>query len=208
MSKNAKILENCHWILSNVIFCDILVLVIKMKKTVVILILLVLCVCGCKNNDPYSEFKHSDLKNYDVSNRYYYVDYNNKYTHEYILTDITPENSEGGIEALFYKVGTDDYILLDEIESCNSSGDYKSKNYSYFYKDKLYINRCSGGAVLEYSLSGSKTTKIDLYSKFDTKLRLSSIINVDDYYIYYNGSTSYSAPTEVVKCSRESYKCE
>ncbi len=178
-----------------------------MKKNVVILLFLILCVCGCENNSQYTDFKHYNLKNYDITNRYSYVDDDN-HKHEYIITDITPENNEERISGLFYKVTDDDYILLDEINSCNSSEAYKNKNQNYFYGDKLYVNRCSGGVVLEYTLSGSKTSKIDLLSKLDSKLMLTSIKNVDDDYIYYNGSASISSSDEVVKCSRNSYKCQ
>ncbi len=178
-----------------------------MKKNIFILLFLILCICGCEKNNLYADFKHYDLKEHDITNRYSYVDDNN-HKHEYIITDITPENSEEIINGLFYKVADGDYILLDEINSCNSSEAYKSKNQNYFYDNKLYINRCSGGTVLEYTLSGSKTSKIDLLSKLDSKLMLISIDNVDNDYIYYNGSPSISSTSKIVKCSRNNYKCQ
>lgn len=189
------------------ILYDIIVLVIKVKKNIFILLFLILCVCGCENKNQYTDFKHYNLKDYDITNKYSFVDDNN-YKHEYVITDITPENSEEIINGLFYKVANNDYILLDEIKSCNSSEAFKSKNQNYFYNDKLYVNRCSGGVVLEYTLSGSKTSKKDLLSKLDSKLMLTSINNVDDDYIYYNGSSSISGSTEVTKCSRKNYKCQ
>lgn len=189
------------------ILCDIIVLVIKVKKNIFILLFLILCVCGCEKKVQYTDFKHYDLKGYDITNKYSLVDDNN-YKHEYVITDITPEYSEEIINGLFYKVSENDYILLDEIKSCNSLEAFKSKNQNYFYNDKLYVNRCSGGVVLEYTLSGSKTSKKDLLSELDSKWMLISISNVDDDYIYYNGRASISGTTEIVKCSKANNKCE
>lgn len=35
---------------------------------------MILCVCGCENNNQYTDFKHYDLRNYDITNKYSYVD--------------------------------------------------------------------------------------------------------------------------------------
>lgn len=163
--------------------------------------------CGCEKNNQYDNFEHYDLTNYDTSNSYIYIGDNNQ-KYEYIVTDITPKASEERIDGLFYKISDNDYILLDQISSCTSTEAYKNSKQTYFYDNKLYVNRCSGGVVLEYTLSGSETEKVNLLSKFNSSYMLTSINKVDEKYIYYNGSISISSPTEIIKCSREDYNCE
>ena len=181
-------------------------MVIKLKKHVIIFLFLIFYVCGCEKSNQYTNFEHYDLTNYDTTNKYTYVGDDN-YKYEYVITDITPESSEERINGLFYKVSDNDYILLDEIKSCNSSEAYKSDKQNYFYGESLYVNRCSGGVVLEYTLSGSKTAKTDLLSKLDSSFILISINSVDEKYVYYNGSARFSCPSEVIKCSIEDYTC-
>lgn len=184
-----------------------MILVMRVRKRIIMFLLLVLFMCGCEKHDQYDNFEHYDLTNYDTSNSYTYVDDNNlKY--EYVVTDITPEASEEIINGLFYKVSDNDYILLDTINSCTYIEAYKNYKQTYFYDNKLYVNRCSGGIVLEYTLSGSETEKVNLLSKLNSSYMLISINKVDEKNIYYNGSASYSSPTEIIKCSREDYKCE
>ena len=92
-----------------------------------------LSLCGCQKIEPYADFEHYDLKNYITTNKYTIIDDNNK--HVYIITDITPDNSEAIINGLFYKVADDDYILLDKIDSC-SKAEFYDENYNYFYDKK------------------------------------------------------------------------
>lgn len=183
-------------------------MIVKKNIFLICIFVITICLTGCvTTKESFSDFEHSDLSNNDISNNYYYVDDNN-YKQEYIITDITSNGSEEILNGLFYKVGENDYILLDKFSSCNSVSAYKSKNQNYFYNNKLYVNRCSGGVVLEYTLDGADTAKKDLLSEFDTTLMLNSIEKVDENYIYYKGSNSYSGPTQVIKCSHKNYNCE
>lgn len=176
-----------------------------MKKIVGLFLLVILCACGCNNNDDVlSDFKHSDLKNNDVSNRYYYVNAD-KQREEYIITDITPKNNEERINGLFYKVSDNDYILLDEFSSCTSDNAYKSNEQNFFYENRLYIIRCSGGIVSEYKLDGANTEKKDL--SYISDLRLKSIIDVSDGFIYFNGEDDLG-DSKNIKCSQKTYNCE
>ena len=177
-----------------------------MKKHIVILLFFCLFLSGCSKNE-YSNFEHYDLKNYDTSRKYVYMD-DNKVLQEYVITDITPKESLQVVNALFYKVGENDYILLDEIKYCDNPNSYQNNKYAYFYNNKLYIAGCDGGLLLEYTLDGSNIEKIDLLTKFDSKYMLYSIENIDEKYIYYSGKESISSLIESIKCSRQTYKCE
>lgn len=179
-----------------------------MKKYCFVLFLMMF-ICGCDNDNgnELDNYEHYDLRNQYNLITYSYVDENN-HTHLYKIADITPEKSEEIINGLFYKISNDDYILIDKIKSCNSSSEYKIKKYNYFYNNKLYVNRCSGGVVLEYTLSGINIEKKNLLSKFDSKLMLSSIEKVDDDYVYYTGYESISGPIHTTRCSIKNYKCE
>lgn len=180
-------------------------MVIKVQKHLIIL-LFILMLSGCNKNE-YREFEHYDLKEYDTSIRHVYMD-EERILHEYVITDVTPAESLEIVNALFYKIADDDYILLDEILFCDNPNSYQNSKYAYFYNDKLYIAGCSGGLLLEYTLDGSNTQKIDLLTKLDSKYILYSINNVDEEYIYYNGSANTSSPMEIIKCKKDTYECE
>lgn len=170
-----------------------------MKKIFVLLALCILCFCGCTKQDKYDSFEHYDLLDKDTTSTNYsfYNDNNQKET--YIVTDITPENSEEIINGLFYKVEDNDYILIDSFSSCNNSADYKSKEDNYFYNNKLYIIRCSGGLVSEYNLNGAETSKRDLSSNFG--ILNASITDIKDGYVYITGKN------KKLKCSQKTYEC-
>lgn len=178
----------------------------KHKVILLLLLFLILILSGCSKN-KYSNFEHYDLKNYDTSRKYVYMD-NNKILHEYVITDITPKESLEIVNALFYQIEKDDYILLDEIRFCDNPNSYQNNSYAYFYNNKLYITGCDGGLLLEYTLNGNNIEKIDLLTKFDTNYMLYKIENIDEEYIYYSGKKSISDSLESVKCSRQTYKCE
>lgn len=171
-----------------------------MKKILVISIICILCFCGCNKQDKYEGFEHYDLLDRDTTSMSYsfYNDNNQKET--YIVTDITPKNSEEIINGLFYEVGENDYILIDSFSSCNNSADYKSKADNYFYNNKLYIIRCSGGIVYEYTLNGENTAKKDLSSQIG--IYNASIVDIKDGYIYIEGKD------KKIKCSQETYECK
>lgn len=170
-----------------------------MKKTTLLLILCILCFCGCTKQDKYDSFEHYDLLDKDTTSTNYsfYNDNNQKET--YIVTNITPENSEEIINGLFYKVGDNDYILIDSFSSCNNPNGHKSEKHNYFYNNKLYIIRCSGGTVYEYTLNREETTKKDLSSQI--VLYNASIIDIKNGYIYIEGKDKN------IKCSQKTYEC-
>lgn len=187
-----------------------------MKKIVtVIFIILFICRCEKDNNKNQPEqVKYYNSNDYNLNeydpmkiNRYSYTNQDGE-TYEYVITDISQEESEEKKEGLFYKNSDDDYILLDEIDSCGYPTAYNNKRYTYFYNNKLYIIRCSGGRVLEYTLSEIKTVKKDLLPLLNTSLRLVGIDYIDDKSIYYEGSIDFTGPQKKIKCSRDDYTCE
>lgn len=188
-------------------------------KKIIFLILfgcIFLTACGNK----YKNFEHYDLRKLNIND--YTFHYDNR-DDTYAVADITNiKNDMGGIVGLFYKISDDDYILLDEIESCgNTDSDYILSNVAnYFYqrKDnnqaKLYTSRCLGANLLyEYTLEKEKISKKQLefdYSditKGTDTINSSRILNVDDDYIYLDVSLN-SARTQVnIKCDFNSMKC-
>ena len=192
-----------------------------MRKVYIILLLsIAIMTFGCENNN-YKDFEHYTLDNKELKTHAFF-DEKNKL--EYAITDITEEKKdEGGIEGLFYKVAPNDYILLDEIEVCGaqSSKLYLSDQYTYFYKNeetnekKLYINRCLGGKLIEYTLNGAEYTEKEL--KFDTHsistnpleyVEFNSIIKVVEDTIYYKGAIHNTDKRNLdIKCSLKTLKC-
>lgn len=203
---------------------DIIFLVISVKKNAVLFFFLILCICGCGNKkqiDQYADFDHFDLKNKNINSYTFHYDDN---IETYAIADITLErHDEGGINGLFYKIDDNDYILLDEIESCGNQDDlYKYERYNYFYSDdknnqnKLFINRCLGGLLLEYTLEGENFQKKVL--KFDTSnisnnpleyVMIDYIEKVDTQNIYYNANIRNTDKFDItIKCSLSNYECE
>lgn len=182
-----------------------MMVVIKMKKLLV-LVILIFCVCGC-NNNQYDDLKHYDLKDRDTKTTVYQtINDKTKQEETYVVTDITPKDSEASIDGLFYKISDNNYIKLDEFESCNSSS-YKHKNENYFSEDKLYITRCSGGRVYEYTLDGINTKKKDLSSIVN--LYMAKVKEIKNGYVYFEGEEGdFSGQAKNVRCSIEKHECE
>ena len=99
-----------------------------MKKLFIIL-MLVLVVCGCSNSSKKGTFKHYDLKDKDL-NPYSYI-YEDGSSDLYVLADMTGKDSLAVMTGLFYKVGEDDYILLDTFESSQTEAYVKNSIYSF-----------------------------------------------------------------------------
>lgn len=179
-----------------------------MKKRIVVCILCLFLVCGCEINDnkqeDYSNYEHYNLSNKKIN---FHTDENGNY---YAIADITEEEQdEGGVNGIFYKINNKDYILLDKIECCGYANSYNDDSYTLFYKDKLYIMRCSGLAFYEYVFSGEEFVKVDLLSKINSDFALSSIEKVDDDFIYLKGRNDYSnSEYKSIKCSLDNYNCE
>lgn len=103
-----------------------------MKKNLILLAICILCFCGCSKKDEYEGFKHYDLLDNDTTSMSYSFYDNNNQKETFVVTDITPENSEEVINGLFYKVGHNDYILIDSFSSCNDPGAYTGEKTIIF----------------------------------------------------------------------------
>ena len=175
-------------------------------KRILLVFILTVCVCGCSNNE-YDDFKHYSLKDRDTETTSYQV-VNDKTKQEkiYVVTDITPEGSEASFDGLFYKISDNDYIKLDEFESCNPSS-YKFEDENYFSGNKLYITRCSGGKIYEYTLDGVDTKKTDLSWKVN--LYMARVKEVKNGYVYFEGEEGdFSGEAKNVRCYIETSECE
>ena len=92
-----------------------------MKKILWLVPVLLIFICGCSNEEETRDFKHYTLQDNDTtSTLYFYTNTNTNQTETYIVTDITPNDSEEIINALFYEVDDNDYIMLDEFSSCSN----------------------------------------------------------------------------------------
>lgn len=172
--------------------------------------------CGCtstKNEEnKYEDFEHYDLIGIE-KNQYQFKSFNT-----YTVARIG--YSEINVDGLFYRVGKDDYILLDEIVSCQDDSTI-NREYTFFYTDdngieKLYTSRCSGKNLFEFTLNGEKFEKKSL--DFDTskivsdsseEIRIDSIVNVEKENIYYNTHILKKYNSSIIaKCSLITYECE
>lgn len=129
-----------------------------MMKKIVFIVTICVILCGCSKEVDYSNYKHYDLKE------------NEKLTYKYMREDgelqefavavLTPSDAEDIREGIFYKVGDNDYIMLDELHN-TSNGNYQKNPqwYTIFYQDKLFIVRTSGTPALQYTLNKENTQK-------------------------------------------------
>ena len=189
---------------------------IKIKKLLLI-ITLTLALCGCKEKDPYAEYEHYNLNNKNPFTYSFYDDKGQTFT--YALSILENDNYEDMDIGLFFKVGKDDYILLDKENTCNEKE--INNNNTYFYNNlekqshKLYLERCIGNKTIEYTLNEEKIEKKEL--NFDKRLITSNEINiifnkinkVENNYIYYIGydNNNISKEEKNIKCSLIDYSC-
>lgn len=196
-----------------------------MKKIILLLIGLTLIITGCtKQEDKYEGYKKYSLEGKEIRPIYFsntHLSSSNSPS-EYAIADITEENSESAKEGLFYKTSNFEYILIDELETCEVPNNklYMSNNYTYVYDangtNKLYIIRCLGQMKYEYNLTQEKVQKREL--KFDTtsisnkeqeQVGFTSIEKVEKNYIYYTGQIYNTNQTNIsIKCSLDTMKCE
>lgn len=106
---------------------------------------------------------------------------------------------------LFYKVGEDDYILLDTFESSQTDAYVKNSVYSFVF-NKLYgIGNGETPSTFIYELDGENSKMVDVDFKYkDKKIIPSGIKDVDGNKIefsVYNDDNKYV-------CSLSNYKCE
>lgn len=193
----------------------------KIKLLFFLIVYIFLCSSCAKPKNRFDEFEHFDLKNKNINSYNFYYDDS---IATYAIADITFErHDEGGINGLFYKIADNDYILLDEIESCDNQDElYKYEKYNYFYSDdsnnqnKLFVNRCLGNLLLEYTLEGEDFKKVEL--KFDTSkisnnplehVIINHIEKVEQQNIYYNAKITNTNNYDItIICSLSTYECE
>lgn len=179
-------------------------------KKILIFLLLFLTLCGCskKNQDKFADYKHYNLSEKDIFTYSYVPEYGVNNT--YAIADITSENSEIGIRGLFYKISSDDFILLDEIEHRDRHQSTNNK-YNLFDGNKLYaIGNGSSPLITEYTLNYEKIGKKELQFEMpesDSGILISTIDHLQDNYIYFSAFTDYNG-NKILKCSLDTYKCE
>lgn len=196
-----------------------------MKKVLIVFFLvIILCGCGSKDN-KYKNYDHYDLSRYNYKPINYTRDktgpwhdiVEENYAVAVLVEDY--EKVEGYEEGLLYKVGENDYILLDSFLGCETC--YNIDGYNYLYKDKLYVKRETIG-IYEYTLNKEKTEKKKLEFNYDlifdnykelnpTKyLTGYKIDEVNDEYIFFKGAYIYNIPNIKInmKCSLKDLICE
>lgn len=183
-----------------------------MKKFFSIVLISVIFLSGCSFKNTYDEFEHYSLEEME------YITYT--YTDEsgvksvYAVADLTESDKEyldGGVDGLFYKVGDDDYILIDRISKNGGSG-FDTKN-TYFCGNTLYIKRGNSISYLEkYTLDKENTFKEEL--TFNTSnisqnmVGFSYIEKVKENYIFLVGYIYHEEGNVNIKCNLENLVCE
>lgn len=178
-----------------------------MKKIFLLLICVSTLLCGCNSKKETDNFEHYDLIGKDL-NQYFYIDSNGK-KEEYVLADVTKYPSESAITGLFYKVGPDDYILLNTFESAGTFV-YKSDQYR-FYKNKLY-GVGKGHDSFEVELNGRDSKFKEITYTVDNQAIFPEHIeyNIEDDFIYFSGII-FDGEHNVrksFKCSLINYQCQ
>lgn len=178
-------------------------------KKLVLLFTITLILCGCDNQEK-DTFKHYDLKDKDINIYKYETE---KTLETYVLADITPTPYESVLTGLFYKVGNDDYILLETLESSTMEA-YK-KNYMYiFYENKLYgLGNGDTPNIFEIELNGknSKFKELEFRVKdTNSAIFVNSLGSVDDKSIKLNGIIFIDEHSQRKSfiCSLEDCLCE
>ena len=210
MIKNLSKLETIWFLVFNIY--AIMYLGDSMKKTM-ILIIVIFSMCGCNTkNDRFADFEYYDLSDKNEMVKYSFVDFNKKKNYTYafaVLSDF--------YEGLFYKINNneEEYILLEEMRSCYATTEYKDKQKTRFYENKLYTLRCMGNSIIEFTLDEENTTKKELHfdtTKISDKIHyvmFNSIEKIDEENIYYTGTFANTDRFDVpIKCSLTDYVCE
>lgn len=175
-------------------------------KKLIICVVIILTLCGCENkkSDKYEHYQLSD----SYYNKYVYV--NNKNKEEiYALKDMTEEEYQSVITGLFYKVGNDDYILLDKLESLITDASNQKSVYQ-FYEDKLYgLGSGNTPITFEYQLNGTKSKLKELNFKVeDTSIYPTALIEIKNNSIILKGYIkSQEQETRTLICSLDNYNC-
>ena len=197
-----------------------------MKKSVlisfIIVIIVIVLVFGFfniikkienKNNKTYSISQHYKLENFKNKDTLFYqypVSYGQ--VDRYMFAEMTTMGSESNsfLAGIFLEVADNDYILLDKIEM--DLEDLLKRN-AHFYEDKLYITSFWFPYVAKLNKDNTKIEKLN-FKYLDTSniYLFTSIVKIENNYIYYNAFDSGSGPEDdfsgVVKCNLNSLECE
>ena len=187
-------------------------MVMKKGLKVLIIVTLILILTGGfyfgitmldKDKELYSEFVHDSLKD---KKAIYYVDQTKPDGDVYAIADITPDPYECFKIGLYYKVGTDDFILLKEFDTqygLDILGEfiddkYYGLNYDSFGSFIILLNKeKSEFKELNFTFDGKKIGPMSM-EKIDNKtLRISSILFIDGHNV-----------SKTFKCSIETFMCE
>jgi len=171
-----------------------------MKK--LFLVILMLFIVGCNKDESI----HYSLKGKDVIN---YFENGKKYS----ITRIDDEIIETNYTGLFYKVGDDDYILLEKLENSNNDA-YKNIGYYRFYDNKLFgVGNGKTPMIFVVNLDGKDSSLEELHFKYKDKTNpffVFSIQDIHDETIVYSGyySENEHSIDATFSCSLTDYTCE
>lgn len=178
-------------------------------KKLIFMCTIMLFLTGCGEKELYADYEHYDLKDKEV--QYYECLDDERVKRTYAIADTTPENYESHLRGLFYQIGEDDYILLDQIEY-NPYEESHSRELNIIFDNELYmIGNGSSAMVTKYTLNGAEFIKEELTFSYP---------NLDDYNLpnhYYpfgkfkdiNLDYIYFGDESVTtRCSLEDYTCE
>lgn len=173
-------------------------------KKIIIFITITLLLCGCTGKKE-QNYKHYQLEDGYYNTYTYTNDNGNKET--YALKDITLEEYQSVVTGLFYKVGNNDYILLDKLESVITDASNQKSVYQ-FYEDKLYgLGSGNTPIIFEYQLDGTKSKLKELKFKIeDTNIYPTSLIEIKNNSIILKGYIKRQE-TKVFICLLNNYNC-
>ncbi len=187
-------------------------------KRYTLFMFLCLILCSCKVKNKYEEYTKYNIKDISDSNSYIdgYSYYDGKEEQRYIIEKISLPMCENF--AIYYYIGNDEYILLDDEEKFHTPFRHK------FINNKLYILNHEY-SLLEYTLDKENTTKKqnkleyvnmpfpeeELLHETSDKIEIESF-EIDNNKMYLTIKTYrvsyFNALTSRVECSLSNYKCE
>lgn len=173
-----------------------------------LIVVILVTLCGCSSKNTYDDYEHYDLSN-NINVVYHSFSDSNNIIRTYAIADITPEKYECLLYGIFYKVGNNDYILLEKFEPYNN---VSINGIAVFVDDKAYVSGISYGKIVEYSLDGIDFVKKPLEFSYGNIIFASRILDLKDGYIYIRAAIDIEASIHHeynnFKCSLSTYQCE